>query len=179
MTGTARSFPPVLPENPRILILGSMPGAKSLEAGEYYAHPQNLFWKIMGEILRFSPSAPYGKRVAALERNSVALWDALELCERHGSLDSNINPASEKPNNITALLEQNPSVRAVFFNGRKPEQVFKNLIAPEVDGKLKRRLHFETLPSTSPANAGMTRKRKVALWEKALTRFALPESVTV
>ncbi len=156
-----------------------MPGTRSLQAGEYYAHPQNLFWNIMGEILSFPPSDPYGKRVAALEKNSVALWDTLKFCERRGSLDSNINPASEKVNDVAALLEQNPSVRAVFFNGRKPEQVFKSRIASQMDGRVSGRLHFETLPSTSPANAGVTKKRKTEFWKKSLTRFALADSVTI
>lgn len=148
-----------------------MPGVKSLQAGEYYAHPQNLFWSIMGAVLSFPPSAPYGERVAALERNSVALWDTLRFCERRGSLDSNINSASEKPNNVAALLRRNPSVRAVFFNGRKPEQVFKTRIVPRIGERAGECIHFETLPSTSPANAGMTRERKTAVWQKALARF--------
>ncbi len=168
MKKVAESFPPILPENPTILILGSMPGVKSLEAGEYYAHPQNLFWKIMGEALSFSPSVPYRERVCALENTGVALWDTLKFCERRGSLDSDIKTATEIPNDIGGLLAQNPSIRAVFFNGKKPEQVFKFHITPLMEKCIKNRIHIETLPSTSPANAGMAKGRKTALWKKAI-----------
>lgn len=162
------SFPPIVSGKPKILILGSMPGVKSLEAREYYAHPQNLFWAIMGEILSFCPSAPYRERVCALEKGRIALWDTLKFCERRGSLDSEIKPETETPNHISGLLEKNPSIRSVFFNGKKPGQVFKLRIKPLLDERIKSRLRFETLPSTSPANAGVAKERKTALWKKAI-----------
>lgn len=148
-----------------------MPSVKSLEAGEYYAHMRNGFWKIMGEILSFSPSLPYGGRVRALERSGVALWDTLKFCEREGSLDSRIRPETETPNDVGGLLVENPSVRAVFFNGAKPEGVFNRRIGPFLDGGAKARLHMERLPSTSPANAGISGERKRALWERAIRPF--------
>ncbi len=174
MAKIVRSFPPVLPENPKILILGSMPGVKSLEAGQYYAHPKNVFWDIMGEVLCFpARESSYGERIAALERNSVALWDMLELCERSGSLDSKIKSSSEKPNNVGALLAGSPSVRAVIFNGVKAERVFSLHTAPFLKNGVSKRLHLEKLPSTSPANARITRELKTALWRRAITKWLL------
>lgn len=168
MAAIARSFPPVLPEKPKLLILGSMPGVRSLEARQYYAHPQNMFWNIMGEILSFSPSSPYAERVGALLDAGIALWDTLKFCERAGSLDSDIKKGTEVANDVCGLLENNPSVRAVFFNGGKAEQVFNKHIRTALKENTRSRLHIETLPSTSPANAGIAKKKKTALWTEAI-----------
>jgi len=81
-------LPPIADANSNILILGSMPGAKSLEEGRYYAHDRNLFWKIIGELLGLNPKSNYGDRVVALRSAGIALWDVLESCVREGSLDS-------------------------------------------------------------------------------------------
>lgn len=87
------SFPPVVGENPTVLILGSMPGEASLRAQRYYHHPQNLFWRMLGEALRFDSKIPYEERVEFLKQKGVALWDVLAACDRAGSLDSAIkNP---------------------------------------------------------------------------------------
>ena len=83
-------FPPIIGGEPRILILGSMPGIKSLEAVEYYAHPQNAFWWIMAQLFELDLRADYPQRCRALIRAGVAVWDVLHDCERPGSLDSSI-----------------------------------------------------------------------------------------
>jgi hypothetical protein len=75
-----QGFPPIVSEQSKLLILGSMPGAVSLKAGQYYAHPRNAFWSIMGEPLRAGPSLPYQERVAILQSVGVALWDSLQAC---------------------------------------------------------------------------------------------------
>ena len=90
------SFPPIVGEMPRVLILGSMPGVESLRAKEYYAHPRNAFWKILGDLGLCDPSESYALRTASMQRASVALWDVLAVCERDGSLDASIVRETEE-----------------------------------------------------------------------------------
>jgi hypoxanthine-DNA glycosylase len=85
-----QSFPPIVSQRSKLLILGSMPGEASLKAGQYYAHPRNAFWHIMGELFGAGPSLPYQERVAILQSVRIALWDSLQACIRPGSLDASI-----------------------------------------------------------------------------------------
>ena len=162
----ARSFPPLAAPGARLLILGSMPGLASLAAGQYYAHPRNAFWPIMGELLGFSPGLDYPARVAALHQAGVAVWDVLYSCRRQGSLDSAIEDDSLVANDLTGFLAGHPTIRHIFFNGAKAESCFRRhvtLTLPE------RRIAFTRLPSTSPAHAGLSFERKLDAW-RAVTR---------
>ena len=94
---TLQSFAPLVAADARILILGNMPGVKSLVAQQYYAHPRNAFWRITGELFDFDPAAPYPARVAALTAAGVAVWDVLKHCRRVGSLDASVEPDSMVP----------------------------------------------------------------------------------
>ena len=102
-------------ENPKILILGSMPGEESLRQQQYYAFPRNSFWKIMGELFGFSRDLPYEERLEILKRNGIALWDSLASCRREGSLDTKI--MDPVPNDILSLVKKNPSIRRILCNG--------------------------------------------------------------
>ncbi len=153
-------FPPILPRRPKILILGSMPSTESLRCREYYAHPKNAFWKIMSALLGFAPDLAYGKRVAALRRANIALWDVLKACERDGSLDAAIVPASEKPNAIAAILNEKTSIAAVFLNGKKAGASLRRHLRLPIDAAPD----TIELPSTSPAHARLTFEQKLAAW---------------
>lgn len=160
-------FPPISSPDARILILGSMPGEASLAAGEYYAHPRNAFWQLLGKILGFSPTAPYPMRRDALLTQEIAVWDVLGSCERVGSLDSSIHPASMVPNDFNRFVQDHPGLTHFFFNGGTAEVLFKRLVSrkkPAIfDGLL-----FTRLPSTSPAHASLSFERKLEIWKQHL-----------
>lgn len=164
----ARSFPPIASENARVLVLGSMPGVASLEAQQYYAHPRNSFWRLMGELFGFDSRADYASRCRVLEMSGVAVWDVLSECRRQGSLDSSIDTASESPNDIAALLGDCPSIERVLFNGGKAESAFHRHVLPSLGNELLSRIERMRLPSTSPANAGTRYSEKLDAWRDAL-----------
>lgn len=165
------SFSPSVGGNCRVLILGSMPGVRSLAAEQYYAHPQNLFWPLMQDVFGVARGLPYAQRLAELNAAGVGLWDVLQGCERRGSLDSDIAKASEIPNAIPALLAQQPEIRALAFNGAKALQVFQRHALRHIPSLRLQQLQLLPLPSTSPAHASMSRADKLAQWSvlKALT----------
>lgn len=158
------SFAPVVGRTARVLVLGSMPGARSLAQGQYYAHPHNLFWPFMGEICGAGPSLAYAERLRRLKDAGFALWDVLGECERVGSLDAAIRGASEKPNDIAGLLARHPELHAIAFNGTKARQAFRRHVEAAIDAQRLARLQLLALPSTSPANASMTRAAKRQRW---------------
>jgi len=160
-----QSFPPILCPQPKALILGSMPGQRSLEMRQYYAHPKNSFWRIMGEICAARLELPYAERISALQRAGLALWDVLEFCERLGSLDGNIQASSEKANDIAGMLRQYPTIQAIGFNGGKAWAAFRRLVLPQINPETAARLEFHPLPSTSPANAGQSYDQKLGRWQ--------------
>ena len=162
-----RSFAPIADRHARVLILGSMPGRASLDAGRYYAHPQNAFWRIASELLRIDPQARYALRVKSLKSARIAVWDVLHSCVRHGSLDARIE--KEIANDFAAFFRAHPGITHVFFNGAKAEASYRRHVQSRVGGPLRDRvLHFMRLPSTSPAHAALPFKRKLAAWRAIL-----------
>lgn len=156
-----RGLPPI--ENPaaRVLILGSMPGAASLAAGAYYAHPRNLFWPLLGELFGFDPTLPYARRVAALKRAHVALWDVIGACRRSGSLDARIDPASVVVNDFSGFLIRHRHLALICFNGTTAATLWRRHVPATVADSAPRCI---TLPSSSPANASITLAAKRAAW---------------
>jgi double-stranded uracil-DNA glycosylase len=148
-----RGFPPVIAEGARILVLGSLPGAESLARKQYYAHPRNRFWPVVGELFGVPLDAPYPDRLEALAAAGVGLWDVLHRAAREGSLDARIARSTEDPNDIGALLEAHPGITRVALNGRKAEAAFERWIVPGLPPETLARLALHPLPSTSPANA--------------------------
>ena len=153
------SFAPVIGPEARVLILGSMPGGESLRKQQYYAHPRNAFWRIMGTLFGFPETLPYEERLEWLKRSHVALWDSLADCEREGSLDSNIH--NPEPNDIAGLLKQNPSIRTVFCNGHASCRFLKKYHAGLFHGNGPEIIQ---LPSTSPAAALYSFAEKLDRW---------------
>lgn len=161
----AASFPPIATKKSHTLILGSMPGIKSLEAQQYYAHPQNAFWKIMGELFGV-PAETYPQRVRLIEKNGLALWDVLKCCERHGSLDTRIDDKTIEVNDFAGFFGAHHKITRVFLNGGKAEKEFLKRVLPNLPENIAARLELHRLPSTSPAHAGMKRADKVKAWRK-------------
>jgi len=157
-----RSFPPIAARDARVLVLGSMPGRRSLEARQYYAHRQNAFWKILGRLLGFEPSAPYAARARALKDARIALWDVLHSCVREGSLDASIE--AEIANDFARFFRAHPRLSHVFFNGAKAEASFRRHVPPGAGAALR----YRRLPSTSPAHASLSFARKLAAWRAIL-----------
>ena len=150
-----RCFPPVINADTEILILGSFPGEKSLAAQQYYAHPQNQFWRLLSAVLEDDLAAlPYEERLKRLQAHRIGLWDVIAACAREGSLDSAIRNAQH--NDFSLLRQQCPALRRVCFNGKKSGQ----------QAALFAEAGFDTLvlPSSSPAYAVMRFEQKLAVW---------------
>ena len=159
-----RSFAPIAGRNARVLILGSMPGRASLEAGQYYAHRHNAFWRIASALLQFDPGAPYRERARALRSARIAVWDVLHSCVRPGSMDAMIDRESETANDFRRFFRTHRGITHVFFNGAKAEASFRRHVLPGIDVPLR----YKRLPSTSPANASVPWRQKIAAWRAIL-----------
>lgn len=158
-----RCFPPISRKDAHTLILGSLPGRRSLEMQQYYAHPQNAFWKLMARIFELPADLTYAQRTRALTENGIALWDVFAAAERPGSLDSAIVHATAEANDFREFLRAHPKIRRVFFNGRKSEEIFRRRVLPQIAAEFPR-IAYEGLPSTSPAHAGLSFARKLERW---------------
>ena len=157
-----QSFDPVIGTNPRVLILGSMPGVASLEAQQYYAHPRNGFWPIMARLFDVEWVEDYAARIEQLRQLPVILWDVLRSCRREGSLDADICSSEFEPNAIGRLLDQYDSLRLIAFNGATAEKFFRQQVAPSIPNL--QRFELLRLPSTSPAHASLNLAQKLELW---------------
>ncbi len=162
---TDRSFDPVYATDARVLILGSLPGKRSIQEQGYYAHPRNLFWSIMAELIGVPVSAEYQLRLAGLINKQIALWDVAAEAVRPGSLDSAIRHPTVIFNPIPELLDTCPRLDTILFNGAASEQMFHRAEKVWTQKIECRRLR---LPSTSPANAGISVDQKRRAWLDAL-----------
>lgn len=156
-----QGFPPVFQAQPKLLILGSMPGDASLSVQRYYAHPRNAFWPICVQLLGFDQALDYDARLEALTARGIALWDVVHQCRREGSLDANIESTSVVANDVAGFLCQHPSLQHVAFNGQAAAKLFRRNIVLSDDLKLP---FLHTLPSTSPAHASLGFDQKCAAW---------------
>jgi TDG/mug DNA glycosylase family protein len=155
-SGAKSSFPPEAGPGTRVLILGSLPGEVSLARGQYYAHPQNQFWRLIGAVIGVDlAGAAYPDRLATLRRAGVGLWDVVKTASRVGSLDQHIR--DHAPNPLAAFAASLPELRAVGFNGGKAWKIG----AVELAGTAE--LDLVALPSSSPAHT-LAFERKLAAW---------------
>lgn len=159
MQNRISSFSPIIDAQSEILILGSIPGVKSLEKQQYYGHPQNKFWKIIFQLLSEEFTDDYTQRIATIHKHHIALWDVIDSCERKGSLDSEIR--NEEANQIEELLEAYPNVKAIFCNGGKSYKNLQKLLGKNY------RLPIFLLPSTSPLHT-VSFEKKLEEWKKIL-----------
>jgi TDG/mug DNA glycosylase family protein len=140
-----------------------MPGGKSLDLNQYYAHPQNQFWRLMGDIFGAFPDLPYDKRVDILKRKGVAVWDVLKACSRSGSMDADIkNPVV---NDFEKFYKENPSIKLVVFDSLTAENFYRKLVLPTLSTKLV----YRRVPSPSPAHTRMNYEAKRILWVAAFS----------
>lgn len=158
-----QSFSPIEDSSAVTLILGTMPGKVSLAENQYYAHPRNYFWKIIGSTLGFSEELPYRARCKMLIRNRIALWDVLKACTRNSSLDSDIVESSIVTNDFEGFFSGHPNIKAIYFNGAKAETIYKRRILPQLPEN-HANITTTRLPSTSPANASVPFPVKLAHW---------------
>jgi len=160
------SFPPISSPLANTLILGSMPGKASLDANQYYAHPRNAFWSILGHIYQFDAAMAYDKRVEAIQSAKLAVWDVLAQCERAGSLDSAIQQGTRVSNDFVSFFAQHPHIQLIAFNGAEAEKSFERFVLPKLQSM---KVVKVKLPSTSPAHT-IARDKKLAAWQAALLR---------
>ena len=153
-----------------MLVLWTAPSIASLAKQQYYGHPQNAFWRIMGRLFGAERDLPYDERKRIVCEHGVAIWDVFRECHRAGSLDTSIHVESETPNDIAAFLRRHRHVRAIFFNGGKAESAFRRHSLKEVQA-LERDIQFTRLPSSSPAHAGRAFAEKLSAW-RAIARAA-------
>ena len=156
------SFDPISNADSAILVLGTMPGEKSLEVGEYYGHPRNRFWKVISAIVGQELPETYAEKKALLLKTKIAIWDVAYRANRKGSLDSAIE--NEEPNDLKLFIERHKNLKVVAFNGVKSEALFDK----HFDRKSS--LKFITLPSTSPANTRIDFDNMCKIWRQILIR---------
>lgn len=151
------SFSPISDVHAKVLVLGTMPGVASLEMNQYYGHPRNAFWKLMFTLFEQPFSNDYEVRKQLALDTQIAIWDVLQACIREGSLDSAIE--KEIPNDFRSFLNTHPNLELIVFNGQKAAKFFKQYV------QLEKPICQVVLPSTSPANAGVSFEQKLREWE--------------
>lgn len=156
---------PVARPDAKILILGSMPGQASLDAQQYYHHPRNQFWPLMQHLFAVDACLPYAQRLLALQDAGVALWDVIGQCQRAGSLDSAIRPASVQMNDFATLFTRLPQLRAIWLNGGTAAKSWQKLQKSGI--AMPDAVGLWSLPSSSPAHAARSFSEKLLQWQQA------------
>ncbi len=138
--------------------------------GQYYAQPQNAFWRIMGRLCGAEPALPYGTRLERIRAHGIAVWDVLAAGERRGSLDSAIVGASIVVNDFAGFFASHREIGLICFNGAKAAELYRRRVQPRLEPTLAA-LESHLLPSTSPAHASMAFEQKLERWRAALGTF--------
>ena len=146
---------PVYDSHSRILILGSFPSVKSREAGFFYGHPQNRFWKVIACLTDSPVPETIEEKKELLLTNHIAIWDVIASCTITGSSDSSIRDV--EVNDIKGLLEKT-GISAIYGNGAKACELYNRYIREQTG------IEIQKLPSTSPANAAFRLERLCEEW---------------
>jgi TDG/mug DNA glycosylase family protein len=164
-------FAPIARRDAQVLILGSLPGRESLARQQYYAHPRNAFWPIMGALFGAGLQLSYAVRARQLREHRVAVWDVCAAARRPGSLDAAIHHRSVVPNDFAAFLRAHRHIGLICFNGAKAAELYRRLVLPSLPEKLQL-IPRVTLPSTSPAHAARSHADKLRRWADELRPFS-------
>jgi len=165
----ARGFPYVANRDARLLILGSLPGVRSIHEQQYYAQPQNAFWRIMGELFGAPRELTYAQRLGKLKASGIGLWDVAAVAERPGSLDSAIVHASVEANDFATFFAMHRRIGLICFNGAKAAELYRRLVLPTLEEPFAS-IPTRRMPSTSPAHAAMPYAQKLEAWS-AVKRY--------
>lgn len=149
---------PIIDNNSKVLILGTMPGEESLRKQEYYGNPRNQFWPIIYSVFNTDLESSYKAKIYFIKEKGIALWDVIKCCERKGSADSQIYDVCL--NDFNLLLAEYPGIKGIFFGGQKAYRIFQKRVRLD----LYTNLTLKELPSTSPANARMSMEAKIKEW---------------
>jgi hypoxanthine-DNA glycosylase len=141
--------------------------------GQYYAQPQNTFWKIMGALFEAGPTLPYAERTLRLRARGVAVWDVLAAGERDGSLDSAIVRSTMVVNDFARFFAAHSRIALICFNGATAAALFRRRVQPSLTLKWAA-VATHVLPSTSPAHAAMRFEQKLARWSEVLGALDAP-----
>ena len=155
-----KAFPPFIYADSEILILGTMPGEKSLDLQEYYGNRGNQFWRLLYALFDEELSHDYNEKRNFLKRHKIAVWDVLSHCEREGSLDSKIK--NEIPNNFRTFYKDNPHLKNVLFSSKKASAYYDKYVGR------REGMHYDILPSPSGANATKSFADKLKIWSEKI-----------
>ena len=165
---------PVAGPTTRLLILGSLPGIRSLELRQYYGHPRNHFWPLLGGLIGIDlPSLPYEERLTRLQEHQIGLWDVVAQAVRPGSLDQHMRAVT--PNSLTSFIASLPDLRAIAFNGSAASRLGRKQLEGDA-AFAARAVALIDLPSTSPANT-MAMIRKAESWHRLAEHIGQTRSV--
>lgn len=164
----SQGFAPLARADARVLVLGSLPGQRSLQQAQYYGQPQNAFWRILAELTGVPADADYAARVAGVLDRRIAVWDVIARARRPGSLDADIDRGSIIANDFVAFFAGHPHIERVCCNGATAAALYRRRVLPTLAGA-PQSLPLITLPSTSPAHASLPYAAKRERWLAALT----------
>jgi double-stranded uracil-DNA glycosylase len=165
----SRGFAPIAAADAQLLILGSLPGQRSLELQQYYGQPRNAFWSIVGTLTGVAADASYAERVAGLIASRIAVWDVVAAARREGSLDSRIERNTVRANDFAAFFKRHAGVERICFNGATAKALYARHVIPRLPAHLTA-LPSAVLPSTSPAHAALSAAAKQQVWLRELSR---------
>lgn len=160
-----QGFAPIADRHARLLILGSMPGARSLGAGQYYAHPRNAFWPTLEAVWNIPTALDYAARTRAMRASGIAVWDVLANCRRSSSLDADIEQGSIVVNDFAGFFRRHPRIQLIAFNGATAQTLYRRHVLPTLSAPLQQ-IPALRMPSTSPAHAALSRQRKAQQWRE-------------